>query len=356
MRTEWSYPSGVEQGPVGRLGSQGPCDVMQNTERQTNPLAFGGVIVDTRKNDYLTPEEILARPGFRGALVMLAEKLCERFMGNPRLGRALGSHQRWLLSQAAFALYMEFIAGKPDSGLTVGRLRDLVTVNSAASRNTVLNFLEEMRHYRYVADIPPPEGVKGRRRFLQVSETAEQAMLDWFRANLLVLDTIDGGNRLAALAADPSLFARTQPVAARACLQDRAWLEPPPDVALFEWTDGGGMVSGELVMLTGTKTPNDQGRICAGAINVRKLADNFLMSHTHLQRLFRKAAETGVVGWSGTRRKSDLWVSKAYIDNYQRWQAVKFSHLDRAFRQAEAETRKRLQNDSPCLHPDQRCS
>jgi Asp-tRNA(Asn)/Glu-tRNA(Gln) amidotransferase B subunit len=86
----------------------------------------------------------------------------------------------------------------------------------------------------------------------------------------------------------------------------------------------------------GTEPPDEQGHFMVGAINVRRLADQYLMSHTHLQRLFRKAAEAGIAGWSGTRRKADLWVTEEFIANYQRWQAVKFSHIDRAFRHARA--------------------
>ncbi len=324
---------------------------MQNSALQKDMAQRGTFPSMTENGSYLTADEILSKPKLRAGLRTISERMMERFLANPRLGRALGSHQRWLLSQAAFALHLEYQPGVRDSGLTVGRLRDLITANSAASRNTVLNFLEEMRHYRFVRDIPAPEGSRGRRRLIEVSEIAEQAMTDWIRANLAALDTLDDGDRLEALEADPSLFRDTQPVSARACLEDPAWLEPPADVGLFQWTDGGGLVMDELILRIGDTPPNEEGRICVGAINVRKLADHFLMSHTHLQRLFRKAAEAGIVGWSGARRKADLWISDEFLGNYQRWQSVKFSHIDRAFRQAQAKRR-----NAGALHAVQRWS
>lgn len=309
---------------------------MQNMALPKNLPVRGGSSPDIEDRAFLTADDILSRPQLGAALVMLAGKLRDRFHANPRLGRALGSHQRWLLSQAAVALHLEYQPGVRDSGLTVGRLRDLITANAAASRNTVLNFLEEMRHYRFVQDIPATQGSRGRRRLIEVSEIAEQAMADWIRINLAALDMLDDGERIAALDANPDLFRQTQPASARACLQDPAWLEPPTDVGLFQWTDGGGLVMDELILRMGDTSPNEDGQISVGAINVRRLADHFLMSHTHLQRLFRKAAEAGILGWSGARRKADLWVSRAFIANYQRWQAVKFSHIDRAFREAQA--------------------
>nr|WP_316653334.1 hypothetical protein [uncultured Gellertiella sp.] len=282
----------------------------------------------------LTVERILASPRFQQALCDLSGNLLATFQANPRLCRALGSHQRWLLSQAAFALHFEYHVANKASGLTVGRLRDLITPTGAASRNTVLNFIEEMRHYRYVRDIPHPDGGRSRRRRVEISEQAEETMATWFRFNIALLDQIDGGERQAALVRDPGIFRRAQPVAARRCLEDKAWLDPPVAVGLFQWTESGGLVMDELMARCGRTTANAEGRYNLGTVNIRAMADAYLMSHTHLQRLFRKAAEMQVIGWEGNRRKAELWVSADFLDDYRRWQAAKLVHLDHAFHAA----------------------
>lgn len=282
----------------------------------------------------LCAEVIMKNPRLQEGLTRLSMELRAVYLLNPRLGRTLASHQRWLLTQVAFALHLEYDPDDKTSGLTVGRLRELITAKAAASRNTVLNFVEEMRHYRYVRDVPVPSGARTRRRRMEVTELASEAMLAWFKSNLSVLDLLDGGNRLDMLARNPAIFRIAQPIAARACVADPLWLEPPAAVGLFQWTEGGALVMDELVTLCSKSDIDETGRFRVGAINIRMMADEFMMSHTHLQRLFRKAAEADVVGWTGTRRKADLWVCADFMSQYRQWQSVKLAHIERAFRQA----------------------
>ncbi len=282
----------------------------------------------------LTVERILASPRLQQALCDLSGNLLATFQANPRLCRALGSHQRWLLSQAAFALHFEYHVANKASGLTVGRLRDLITPTGAASRNTVLNFIEEMRHYRYVRDIPHPDGGRSRRRRVEISEQAEETMATWFRFNIALLDQIDGGERQAALVRDPGIF-RPRPAGRGASLSGRQGLAGPacgrrPVSVDGKRRAGDGRTDGALWPHHG----QCRGTLHLGTVNIRAMADAYLMSHTHLQRLFRKAAEMQVIGWEGNRRKAELWVSADFLDDYRRWQAAKLVHLDHAFHAA----------------------
>lgn len=307
---------------------------MQNLALQMQSSTAQGETAAEQAPRALTQAEIAAHPAILAALAQLAVGLRGVFGDNPRLGRTLASHQRWLMTQAAMALFLEYRPEERNSGLTVGRLRDIVTATSAASRNTVLNFMEEMRHYRFVRDVPAPASGRLRRRRVEVTEIADRAMRRWFEVNLMVLDGLDGGRRAELHAADPAIFERAQPVMARACLADPLWVDPPGHVGLFQWTEGGALVMDELVARATRYEPAEDGRQPVGQVNVRSMADEYLMSHTHLQRLFRKAAEVGVIGWSGQRRKADLWVSTAFLQDYARWQAAKLSHLDQAFQAA----------------------
>lgn len=304
---------------------------MQNLALQAHPSLSDRTTANDPAPGALVPAAIAAHPGILPALALLATGLRGVFGDNPRLGRVLASHQRWIMAQAAMALFLEYRPEDRNSGLTVGRLRDIVTATGAASRNTVLNFMEEMRHYRFVRDVPAPTSGRVRRRRVDVTELAEQAMRRWFEVNLSVLDGLDGGNRQATHLANPALFERAQPIMARACLSDPLWLDPPGHVGLFQWTEGGALAMDELVARAMQHPPCADGNHPVGQVNIRSMADEYLMSHTHLQRLFRKAAEVGVIGWSGQRRKADLWVSAPFLADYARWQSVKLSHLDHAW-------------------------
>jgi hypothetical protein len=71
-------------------------------------------------------------------------------------------------------------------------------------------------------------------------------------------------------------------------------------------------------------------------METRALAGDFMMSRTHLQRLLAKAAQRGCVGWYDEPKKSQLWLSRNFLDEYVGWQAVKFAYVDEAFEWAKA--------------------
>ncbi len=277
-----------------------------------------------------TAEALSGHPGFVAALACLARNLRAVHDETPRLARALTSQQRWLLSQAAFALYLEGDPDDPESGLTTVRLKELITGIGGASRNTVLNYLDEMVTYRFAqyADVP------GRRyRRLEVTDMAHAAMMRWFLANLMALDMLDGGGRAAAMQREPQLLRAAQPLAARACLSDPAWREPPGRIAVFLWTESGGLVLDELIARLDPAAARE-GRIDIGRIDIRRMAETFMLSRTHLQRVLKKAAEMGCIGWNEPSRAASAWFSTDFLREYAAWQAIKFAAIDQAFEAA----------------------
>lgn len=274
-----------------------------------------------------TAEALAGHPGFTGVLAHLARSLRTVHDETPRLARALTSHQRWLLSQAAFALYLERDPADPESGLTTVRLKELITGIGGASRNTVLNYLDEMVTYRFARYLDVP----GRRyRRLEITEIAHAAMARWFVANLMALDALDGGERAAIMMREPQLLRTAQPLAARACLSDTAWREPTRRIAVFLWTESGGLVLDELVARL-DPTAEREGRIDIGRIDIRRMAETFMLSRTHLQRVLKKAAQMGCIGWSDPSRAASTWVSTDFLREYAAWQAIKFAAIDQAF-------------------------
>ncbi|TPP10466.1 hypothetical protein [Rhizobium glycinendophyticum] len=271
-------------------------------------------------------EDIANHPHFVEALRGFAGSLRKQFDDSPRLSRMLASHQRWLLSQAAFALQLEYDPTQPGSGLTTTNLREIITSNNAASRNTVLNFLDQLLSYKFVRIVGDPTR---RPRRYEATEISYHAMFQWVLTNLMLLDRLDGGDRLATLQGRPDLLRLVQPqIARRACLEPR-WLEPPPRVALFLWTEAGGLVMDELVRRAMDLTDSGDAYEI-GRIDARQMAEHFMISRTHLQRLFRRAVEAGCLSWPDDSRKACL-LSRDFLREYCHWQAVKFSIVDQAY-------------------------
>jgi hypothetical protein len=157
-------------------------------------------------------EDIADHLNFVEALRSYAGALRHQFDQSPRLSRMLASHQRWLLSQAAFALQLEYDPAQTGSGLTTTNLREIITSNNAASRNTVLNFLDQLLSYKFVRIVGDPTR---RPKRYEATDISFQAMYQWVLTNLVVLDHLDGGSRVAHMTERPDLFHLVQPQIAR---------------------------------------------------------------------------------------------------------------------------------------------
>ncbi|KQV63854.1 hypothetical protein [Rhizobium sp. Root1220] len=276
----------------------------------------------------LSAEELVADPKFILAVRFHAGRMRGLFDAGPRLARLLASQQRWLLTQAAYALAMERNPLDASSGLTAVRLASLMTSYKVASRNTVLSFVDELLTYRFIAYEP---GAQRRRpRHFEPAEISHQAMFGWLRSNLGALDLLDDGNRGAYLDSRPGLLSFLQPRIARNCIEDARWREPPEQVALFLWNDAGGLITDYLVSRIDLEGA-DGDRLLVGAVDSRALAMEFMMSRTHLQRLFAKAAQHGFLGWQASPTKPLLWVARTFVEQYCQWQSIKFSYVDEAF-------------------------
>lgn len=275
----------------------------------------------------LSIDQLRSSPAFCDALRVFATDLRGEYDGNPRLARLLSSHQRWLLSQCAFALHIEHDPDVPGSGLTASRLRDMITASNAASRNTVLNFLDQLHCYRFIR--LAGETARRPRRY-EATEVTHQGMVRWMLANLATLDRVDGGSRAQTLAARPELFKLIQPHAARRSFEHDGWREPPPRVAMFMWTEAGGLVMDELVRRIEASDASAE-RYDIGRVDARAMAEHFMMSRTHLQRLLRRAVEAGGLQWQDEGKKTHLWFMADLLNEYCGWQAIKFSIIDEAF-------------------------
>ena len=278
-------------------------------------------------------DEFTAHPGLLGAIQQLARLLRGRFDENPRLARLLSAHQKWLLTQMAMGLSAEQRA----QGFTVAQLREVVTSTGVASRNTVQNYLDQLEIYRYLEKVNRSAATRPKR--YRATQISEKGIFNWYLANLSAIDEMDHGDRAATLMAYPQIVVHAQPAAARACLADKHWVEPPERVGLFQWVEAGGLVMDEIVTRV---RDTDCEQIDIGYVDVRAMASTFMMSRTHLQRLLNKAAEQGSVGWVDDTPRSAMWLSRDYLREYCGWQARKLKHVEDAFFEAKSMLRDQV--------------
>ncbi len=273
-------------------------------------------------------DDLVAHPKLLGAIRTLARTLRGAYNNNPRIARLLSAHQKWLMTQAGMALNLE----SGPRGFTVAQARELITTNHVASRNTVQNYLDQLEIYRYVERVNP---ASQRPRRYKATPVSEEAILMWYIANLAAIDCLDGGIRAIEMMAHSHLLAVAQPLAARLCLMDPAWVNPPPRVGLFLWTEAGALVMDEFISRI-EDSSRQCDRIDIGFVDARAMAAEFMMSRTHLQRLLNKAAEQGIMGWHDDSLRSGMWFSRDFLDEYCSWQAIKFKYVQDAFIEAKA--------------------
>ncbi|WEZ83295.1 hypothetical protein P6U16_21105 [Rhizobium sp. 32-5/1] len=273
----------------------------------------------------------MANPIFLPTLQQGARHLIELYDRFPRVARLVAAQQKWLLTHAAFALHLERDPANPLSGITAARLLEIIVEFGAASRNTATAFLAEMQAYKFIRDVP---GFTNRRsRPLEPTEVSHEAMYLWFRGQMRSLDLLDGGERVRTLESHPQIFNHAQPRAAKQLIADPAWREPPLSIATFVWTESGGLILDDL-MARVVNLNSENGLHWVEQLRFAELSKHFSISRTHVRRLFARVEALDLIGWEDRTVSARLWIKPLLIDDYARWQAVKFSALDKAYRDA----------------------
>lgn len=275
----------------------------------------------------LSVDFLVSSSRFAEAMAALANRLSAQFDSNPRLSRALVCHQRWLLTQASFALYADYELHGAGPGMTATALSDWIVEAGIASRNTAHHFIESLRTYRFIR--VDPTSPRRPLRY-EICEESQAGLQLWFGANLAALDYVDGGSRAARHKAQPDLLFRVQPEFARRCLATPAWRDPSPRIGLLQWTECGALVMDQFLQLA-VGAPIEDGFYDLGVLNIPSMAERFLMSRTHLQRTLKKAEDYGCVKRRGSRRGSHMLLSVEFFQEYCAWIALKAAILDETF-------------------------
>ena len=278
----------------------------------------------------MTVPQILTHPTLGDCVRRQARALLLAHQASPRAASPFATQQRWLMSQAALAQYFRNEADQPGSGVLAERFCDLVQRHGLASRNTAAAFINEMLKYGIVRHMAGSEGKRSRP--FEPSPPALTLLLQWLAIHLATLDGLDGGQRSAALGAQPALLGRVQPVIADSLLASSEVCKPTKTFSLFTWVNDGGIVMDRLI--AGCRHEDGEagpGRAATDVTSVSQLAQNLNLSRTQLGRKIAAAEVMGSMGWSGTRGRSRLWISDGFRHEYHTAQAVKLASIDAAF-------------------------
>ncbi|AVA25990.1 hypothetical protein [Rhizobium sp. NXC24] len=271
-----------------------------------------------------TAKELSQNEHFLSAILRSAHELMAIYDENPRIASIFAAQQRWLLAHAGYALFLGY-PDDPTPALYTGRFVDFAVKHKIASRNTAAAFLKEMIAYRFVR--PTAGGSDRRIILLEPTETTREYMARWIYTHLLVLDALDGGDRMARTTTDSASVLRMQPKIAKMILDSESLQNPGVTFALFNWATSGGVVMDYLISRISKIDPGSD-RVLIGPISPKVIQSQFMISSTHLKRLLKQATELGSAGWVDAPGKSSFWLSRNFVLEYWNYQAEKYAIVD----------------------------
>ena len=272
----------------------------------------------------LTAKELGRNEHFLSAILQSAHELMAIYSENPRIASIMAAQQRWLLAHAGFSLSLGY-PDEPTPGLYGSRFIDFAVKHGIASRNTAAAFLKEMQAYKFIQ--PVPRSSDRRITLLEPSALTREYMTRWLHTHLIVLDTLDGGDRMAKVAIDPDVIWRMHPIIAKRIMDSDVLRNPGVTFSLFNWATSGGAVMDYLISRI-TSIDFAADKVLIGPLSMKVMQSQFMISKTHLKRLFKRAAEFGSVGWVGAPGKSGFWLSHTFVSEYWNYQAEKYAMID----------------------------
>ncbi|MDL2398126.1 hypothetical protein [Rhizobium mayense] len=274
-----------------------------------------------------TAKELSQNENFLSAILRSAHELMAIYDENPRIASIFAAQQRWLLAHAGYALFLGY-PDNPAPALYTGRFVDFAVKHKIASRNTAAAFLKEMIAYRFVR---PIVGSSDRRiTLLEPTEMTSEYLARWIYTHLLVLDMLDGGDRMARTTASAGSVLRMQPMIAKMILDSESLRDPGVTFALFNWATSGGVVMDYLISRISKIDPTSD-KVLIGAISPKVIQSQFMISSAHLKRLLKQATDLGSVGWVGAPGRSSFWLSRNFVAEYWNYQAEKYAIVDTAY-------------------------
>ncbi len=278
-----------------------------------------------------TVETLIEKPAFRDGLASAARGLLDTHRMLPREVHYVADLQRWMLSQVTIAMHFEHLQDPSSPPISPGNLVRAVAGTGIASRNTVHNFLMEMRKYGFVI---PLQRSDRRQHAVQATQMSEQLIRRYFDIHLLALDVIDGGARYALSCKNPELLPDAQPRFVRALISRHDWHKPPQSIAKFVSSDSGSSVLHDLVESVAPLAESDTAPIWIGNVSPKALSGRYRISRTHTSRLLASARDSHFIGWPNKSNRGACWISPQLVRDYRHWQAIKLASVSKAFEDA----------------------
>jgi len=257
----------------------------------------------------------------------LSAALVLRHETDRRKAEVFATQQRWMLGQAAMAIYFRSLTGDGPR-LHSRAFLEFVEAEKIAARPTAHAFLKEMLNYGIITYLPETKDTKT--RLIGLSDAAASGITYWLRSQLQALDALDGGSRDQLFQRNRMGTALLQPELAGRLISSAEARVPDGAFSIFTWLPKGWLVMGLLMM---GLQPADAGadQILTSVSSIFEIAERLGLSRTYLGRKLRDAEQLGSIGWTGRRGKSTIWISKTFRDEYYAYHAGKLAIVDGAF-------------------------
>ncbi|TDK31728.1 hypothetical protein E2F50_18815 [Rhizobium deserti] len=276
----------------------------------------------------LNPKQIRSHPQLYRIIKRQSEAFLHVNSERSRLASIFACQHRWLMAHAGLALYFENLRDPDKDELSASNFVRLALQHDITSRNTATSFLGEMLKYGIITRKLHP--TDKRKRVMAPSEMTIGALSGWILIHLATLDALDEGDRQARYITSPECVAKLQPLIARRLLLHAGIRNPDPFFAHFMWMNSGFLITERLVLSVTSETLTD-GRLPTSLASTSKLTAGFNLSRTHSARKMKEADEMGIIGWSGTRGRSSIWVSSQFVKAFLDMQAHKLAIINEAF-------------------------
>ncbi|RDL48407.1 hypothetical protein BLJAPNOD_04682 [Ensifer sp. M14] len=246
----------------------------------------------------------------------------------PRVVRYVASMQKWMITQAIIALHFEHKHDETRPPLTAAALIEFFAPQLPFSKNTLTAHLAEMVAYGLLV---PLQSRDRRIRPLRLSAYGESMIGEWLASHLAALDRVDGGDRALSFDGNQPLLARIHSLVIRSLVFDPRWSQPPASVELFVRTETGSNILHELICRVPAGLERFDRPVCLGPLPAGDVSNRHTLSRGHLQRVFARAKSEGLLVWSLPGNRGDLFVSQTLLQDYVRWQAIKFRAIAVAY-------------------------
>jgi DNA-binding MarR family transcriptional regulator len=275
----------------------------------------------------LTFDLIRNHPTLPGATRQQAEAFLQVNKHQSRIASIFSNQQRWLMAHIGMALYFQNLNDPKQEGLSTALFVKDVLHHNVTSRNTATAFLSEMLKYGIITRRPHP--TDRRKQLMAPSDKALEALMSWVLIHLATLDSIDAGSRQIRFHSAPARTSRLQPLIASALLQHDRIRNPSAPFAHFMWMNCGFLITERL--MTSLRELDSGGRYVTSLTSVAEMTSDLTLSRSHSARKIAEAEEMGILGWCGTKGRSPIWVSSAFVETFLDLQAVKLAIIDEAF-------------------------